>query len=132
MSNEYVLPSSRLTNETLGSVMMDWPLPDGRTVRVECVRVYCANCGVLHGLVPREGNTWDFWLCQQCYESHGAIANTYAMPDQEFWDKVSAEMQARFGRDLSAVETAWYEQQGQLGAALESLARESPYKVCNP
>ncbi len=122
------LPDSRLADRDFGTVMMDWPLPDGTTVRIECSPIYCANCGELQGHCPRWSTTWACYLCLPCLELHGAIAGTLAVPDQEFMDAVAYEMQARFGRQLTADELVVACEQGQLGSALEKLARESPYR----
>src|SRR5262245_40247221 len=99
-----ILPDSRMKNETVGSVMADWPMADGKTVRVECVKVYCGNCGKEYGFVPRENTTFAFWLCNQCFEKYGAVAGTFALPDEEFCQAVQHEMQERLGRDLSEQE----------------------------
>jgi hypothetical protein len=47
--------------------------------------IYCANCGHPGGRVPEENMTFAFWLCNNCYETHGAIAATMAVPDEIFW-----------------------------------------------
>lgn len=126
MVNELVLPDSRL-KDPKGTVLVDWPLPSGGTVRLEMEMVYCANCGVEFGYVPRENTTFAFWLCNQCFEVYGAVAGTYAEPDMEFNRRVEQEMQDRFGRTLTELELATLADQGRLPAALELLARESPY-----
>ncbi len=128
LSNTLVLPDSRLSQRPdLCTVMADWPMPDGSTVRVEMAPIYCANCGTLFGHVPLENCTFAFWLCRDCFAKWGEVAGTYAVPEDEFNQAVAAEMQDRFGRTLTHVELWQLEQQGQLGTALEKLARESPY-----
>ncbi|MDE2102482.1 MAG: hypothetical protein KGL39_34870, partial [Patescibacteria group bacterium] len=101
MSNAHILPDSRAHTGKQG-VMMDWQMPDGTTVRVEAVHVFCANCGKLYGLVPKENTVFTFWLCAPCFEKYGAIAGTFAQPDGEFMQSVVEEMTERFGRTLTA------------------------------
>ena len=121
-----VLPESRLIHDpTNGSVMADWVTPSGKTVRIECVRVYCANCGVHHGYVPRENTTWAFWLCQKCYEKYGVPASLMVQPDDEFWQNVHAEMIAQFGHVLSQAELERLAEV-DLGPLLSKLMKESP------
>jgi hypothetical protein len=108
--------------------MMDWPLSDGRSVRIEVEPTYCAHCGKQGPYVPRENTTWAFWLCQPCADTCGEIAGTYMMPDEEFNRKVEVEMLDRFGRVLTYNEAVCYESRGLLGRSLELLIKESPYK----
>ena len=124
-----VLPDSRLThNPTLGSVMVDWLMPDGTTVRVEVVPIHCANCGCDGGYVPLANTTFAFWLCQPCFETHGPPPGTVVSSDEAFRQKVAAEMQDRFGRPLSSEELGLKHEAGDLGRPLELLLRESPWK----
>ena len=116
-----------MRDRSFGSLSMDWPLPDGRFVRVEVIPVFCANCGTPYGYVPRDNTSWAFWLCTPCFETYGAVAGTLAMPDEEFNRKVEAEMVERFGRVLTPDEIACVVARGQLGRPLELLTKESPY-----
>ena len=125
-----VLPDSRLANPN-GAKMVDWPLADGRTVRLECVPVFCANCGAPYGYVPKDNTAWAFWLCQPCFDKYGVIANTMVASDDEFCQNLAFEMNERFGRELTAAELQSLQEQGQLGSAIEKLAKESPYPVFN-
>lgn len=127
--NTHVLPDSRLRDQTLGSQVVDWPLPGGKTVRCEAVRIYCANCGKLYGWVPKDNTAFAFWLCRKCFEAYGDCAGLCAVPDEEFAKAVVYEMRERFGRTLSEEEILYYGERGELGTALESLAKESPYPV---
>jgi hypothetical protein len=128
--NAHILPDSRLTHHpTFGSQMVDWPMPDGTTVRCECVMVYCANCGKEFGYVPKDNTSFAFWLCAKCFETHGAIAGTYAQPDDEFCKSVQEEMRKKFGRDLTGEELLALQECGKLGKALELLEKESPFPV---
>lgn len=127
------LPESRLArNPTLGSVVMDWPVPGGGTARLEAVPVYCANCGAPRGYVPKDTTAWAFYLCDDCYRTHGAVAGAMAMPDEAFWAAVHDEMARRFGKVLTDAELAVAAEAGELGKPLELLARESPYPGGKP
>ncbi len=126
MNNTHVLPDSRLANPT-GTVLVDWPLSDGSTVRIEVERVFCANCGKLFGFVPKENTVFTCWLCAKCFETYGLIAGTYAQPDDEFCQVVAAEMQERFGKTLTEAEIGLLKEDGRLGTALQLLEKESPY-----
>jgi hypothetical protein len=66
--------------------------------------IYCANCGADGGLVPEENMTFAFYLCDPCFEKHGAIAGTMAVPDQVFWKKVHEAMLEKYGRILTPLE----------------------------
>ncbi len=131
MTTPSTLPDSRLHDAGQSTVMVDWVLPSGGTVRIEVQPVYCASCGVLFGHVPKENTTFAFWLCCQCFEQYGAVVGTYAVPEEEFNQAVAHEMQERYGRHLSDWELFRELEQGRLGTSLELLARESPYKVAN-
>jgi hypothetical protein len=125
----HILPDCRLKDKK-GTLMVDWPLPGGGTVRIEVEPSFCANCGNPNPhYVPKDNTTFDFWLCNQCAEDYGEIAGTYMMPDEEFNRAVEAEMLDRFGRSLDVMEIAVAVDRGTLGTALELLAKESPYKV---
>lgn len=128
--NKLILPDSRLARRPdLGTFMADWPLPSGGTVRVEVQPVYCANCGKLWGHVPKDNTGFAFWLCARCFEGHGPLAGTYAVPEDAFNRALAHEMEERFGRHLSDGELAALAERGELGRAIELLARESPYPV---
>jgi hypothetical protein len=124
-----MLPDSRLQDRNLETVMADWPLVGGGTVRIEVSPVFCANCGKKYGFVPKENTAFTCWLCRDCYETYGAIAGTFAMPDDDFNQSVQAEMEERFGHALTLAELAYVIDRGQLGTALEKLEKESPYPV---
>lgn len=70
------------------------------------VPVYCANCGVDGGLVPEEGMTFVFYLCNRCAEIYGPIAGMMLMPDEVFFQKLKEEQQASYGRFLTEQELA--------------------------
>jgi hypothetical protein len=127
--NEHVLPDSRLRDRNLGTVMGDWLLPSGETVRIEASPVHCANCGLFLTYVPKDNTSSTFFLCRKCFERHGVVPGTHATPEDEFNRKLEAEMAERFGRTMTAEELVAAEQLGQLGSGLELLARESPYPV---
>lgn len=127
--NNHVLPDSRLRDQTLGSQMVDWPLPGGGTVRVEAVHIFCMNCGKLYGWVPKDNCAFTGWMCRKCHEAYGDAAGQFAMPDDEFARNVAAEMEAKFGRVLTDAEIVYFKGRGELGTALELLEKESPYPV---
>lgn len=127
--NVHLLPDSRLSNETFGSQMVDWELPGGGTVRLEAVQIFCGNCGKLFGYVPKDTCSFVSWLCGKCFEKFGAIAGTYAVPDDLFNQSVAYEMQERFGHSLNDEEILYYLERNELGTALEKLAKESPFPV---
>lgn len=94
---------------------------------MECVPVFCVNCGAEHGYVPLENTTFSFWLCQPCFDKYGAIAGTMVRPDHEFWEKVYQEMDAHYGHCLNEIELFMLQEQGW--GRLASLVKESPIKV---
>jgi len=128
--SDSILPSSRLqSNPTFDSRMVDWEdLATGRVVRIEMLKVYCANCGKPWAYVPST-QVFEFYLCRGCFEKYGGIVGTYAMPDDDFARKVAAEMDAAFGRQLTAQELAHLMERGELPKALGILDRESPYRA---
>ncbi|SRR6266566_1482486 len=126
------LPSSLLKSRPeFGSVMADWKMPDGTTVRCECAMVYCANCGCEFGYVPLENTNFAFWLCNQCYEVYGRVAGTYVMPDDEFNQSVSYELERKFGRILTEKEVIEAIAQDKLSPELKALEKDSPYRNYN-
>lgn len=125
-----ILPDSRLTRSDLGAVIMDWPLSNGRTIRLECIPCFCANCGCSGPYVPRDNTTFACWLCNKCVETHGEIVGTYLQPDHEFWAALDAEMVARFGRSATPIEIATLLDQGD--RTFEKLLKDSPIRLANP
>jgi hypothetical protein len=128
---ENILPDSRAQNVTFGSQMVDWPLPSGKTVRLEAVMVYCANCCKPFGYVPKENTTFACYICNQCFEKNGLIPGTFAQPDEQFCQDVAYECEQRFGHTPTEVEVFAAAEQGLLGTALEKLSKDSPYRVPN-
>lgn len=108
--------------------MVDWTA-FGKTVRIEMVPYYCANCGKKQGYVPKENTSFAMYLCKKCHETLGDIAGTYAMPDDEFCQNVANEMTEKFGRGLTDLELFALMEKGELGRELELLNKESPFKV---
>lgn len=123
-----VLPDSRLADPK-GTVMGDWPLPGGGTVRLELEPIYCFHCGLFAGYTPREVMSFVSYLCQQCADEHGEYAKQWTTSDDAFWKTVAAEMESRYGHVLSQAELEHEAEAGTLGRMLELLERESPYKV---
>ena len=77
-------------------------LPDSRTRVVRgltwhagwgcmTVPIYCAHCAKQGGFVPEETCTFAFWLCDDCFASHGTITGTFVTPDEAFWSKLAAD-----------------------------------------
>ncbi len=129
MSTPHQLPDSRLRqNPSLGTVMVDWELSDKSTVRLEAQPIYCANCGVEYGYVPRETTTFVFWLCGTCFRAYGHVAGTCAVPDEEFNRDLQEEMQRRYGRALSHEELTVQAEDNNLGPYLEALQRDSLFR----
>jgi hypothetical protein len=121
-----VLPDSRL-QDPKATVMVDWPMGDGTTIRLELEPIYCFNCGKPNGYVPRHVMSFVSWMCQPCSIEWGKLASAHTHADQAFWDKVESEMLARFGKALTQEELAQLADQNRLGRPLELLEKESPY-----
>ena len=68
------------------------------------VPVYCANCGADGGMVPGEGMTFLFYLCNKCAETYGQIAGTMVMPDEVFYERLKQEQLEQYGRYLTLEE----------------------------
>ena len=89
-----ILPDSR-AREARGPVQtpMGWMVP-----------IFCANCGREGGLVPEENCNFAFWLCTPCFQTHGELAGTMAIPDHAFFEQVKEEQLEKYGRILSPQE----------------------------
>jgi hypothetical protein len=122
------LPDSRLQNRDKNAVMGDWIFPSGRRERIQWEAVHCANCGVLGAYAPTS-QSFLFYLCGKCFRDSGPITGTMMVPDDVFNEAVAYEIRERFGHDLTLDELVNKERSGELGTALEKLARESPYTV---
>jgi hypothetical protein len=96
MSTPLVLPDSRLTTDPKKGAFFHLGL--------WWTKIYCANCGADCGGVPEENCDFAFWLCNNCAERHGAIADTYMMPDEVYWAKVSEFQLEKYGRHLTPQE----------------------------
>ena len=88
------------------------------------VPVYCANCGCDGGMVPAEGMTFLFYLCNSCAETYGQIAGTMVMPDEVFYDKLAQEQLQRYGRYLTMEE--WNQIAEDYSHPMWTLLREQP------
>jgi len=73
-----ILPSSRLQRPT-GALHRPggWWIP-----------IACANCGADGGFVPEDNASFAFYLCNNCADRWGPIANTYSEPDALFWERI--------------------------------------------
>jgi predicted RNA-binding Zn-ribbon protein involved in translation (DUF1610 family) len=65
---------------------------------------FCANCGKECGRCPEENMTFLFYLCPKCFETHGPITATMAVPDKIFFDRIAGEQQEAHGRALTHAE----------------------------
>lgn len=128
MSKIDILPDSRLRNPK-DCVIVDWPLMDGTTVRLELEPIFCFSCGKPNGYVPREIMSFVSWLCMPCSEKYGELASNWQASDGQFWQDVANEMKDRFGHVLDQRELCILAERGELGSALEKLEKESPYKL---
>jgi len=68
------------------------------------VPIYCASCGTPAGCVPEENMTFAFYLCNECFKTHGDSTLFMTMPDQVFWATVAEAQLEKYGRYLSAEE----------------------------
>jgi hypothetical protein len=68
------------------------------------VPIFCANCGRRGPDVSEENCTFAFWLCNPCFEAHGAETLGTVMPDEVFFEKVKQEQLEAFGRFLTEAE----------------------------
>ena len=127
--NAHLFPDSRLKDQSKLAQMVDWPMPDGTTRRVEAIPIFCANCGKALYMVPKDNTAFAFAQCRKCFEKFPPPEGYFAQPDDEFCRSVQYEMEQRFGRHLTELELAAAAEQGQLGKALELLEKESPYPV---
>ena len=55
-------------------------------------------------MIPSEGMTFLFYLCNFCAETHGKIAGTMMMPDEIFFEKLAQAQFERYNRYLTAEE----------------------------
>ena len=117
-----------MATQTLPNVLPDCRAKVARGAQrlggVNWVSVFCANCGNPGPLVPEENTNFAFYLCNACYETHGQIAGTMAMPDEVFFAKVKEAQIEKYGRELSAYETS--EALKNSDHILNKLARERP------
>lgn len=109
-------------------------LPDSRAKEAKNVTlfrgvnwrpIFCANCGADGGKVPEENCTFAFYLCDPCAVKWAPLANTLAVPDEVFWQKVKEAQLEKYGRELSAIELVESLKDGD--SILSKLARDGPY-----
>lgn len=131
------LPDSRLRSPK-GTKMVEWPLPckrapdgtlvDGGTVRIEVEMAYCFMCGIPYAWVPLENTVSVHALCNDCYQTHGAVPpGVYVATDEQFRQDVGHEIETRYGRTLTDVELYNEIRDHNLGPALEALLRDSVF-----
>lgn len=95
-----ILPDSRMK-----------PRAKGRIGLVQSDRgmqepVFCANCGTLGGWIPAENMTFAYYICRTCEPKCAPVEGTWVMPDEVFWAEVKAAQEEKYGRPLTAEETA--------------------------
>lgn len=125
MVNAHVLPESRALRP-VGAVMVRHEGPSGEELREEMVPLYCANCGKPCGYCSASIRAL-FYLCPPCFDDYGAIAGTYAVPEEAYNRDLAQEMADAYGRALSCEELAAEEAALRLPRAIELLGRASPY-----
>lgn len=119
------LPDSRLKDRSCETVVGDFQLPDGRSVRLEMSPLYCVGCGKLGAYCPKDNTIGVTYICRKCFEADSNAFAGCVVSDEQFARDVAYEMERRFGRSLTEIEVA--QNEGNLGAALEALVRDSPY-----
>lgn len=70
------------------------------------VPIFCASCGCDGGAVPQENMSFAFWLCNSCFDKHGASTLFMTTPDSVFWEEVKQAQLAKYGRFLTPEEVA--------------------------
>jgi hypothetical protein len=101
ITDDVIPPDSRLRDRSRHIVRGLFPLLG---VKINWIRIFCANCGKWHGYVPEENCDFVCWLCDDCADRWGTELATMLIPDQVFWQKVRYEQLERYGRLLSASE----------------------------
>lgn len=86
--------------------------------------VFCANCGGPGGMVPAEGMTFLFYLCNVCATTYGEIAGTMMMPDEVFFEKLAQAQMEYAGRYLTLEE--WGKVGEDASHPLWPLLRDQP------
>jgi len=89
-----ILPDSR-AKRTVGSKQINgtWWIP-----------IFCANCGAVGGFVSEVNMKLAFYLCDNCGEKWGTIANTWTEPDAVFFQRVTEAQLEKYSRLLGPVE----------------------------
>ena len=72
------------------------------------IKVFCANCGKEHGLVPEENRNFACFLCDPCADKWGPQYGYAVMPDEVFWETLKQEQLDKFGRLLTPQELDSY------------------------
>lgn len=96
-----------LPNSIPRNPRIDWSLSRGHH---RWLYIFCANCGadggrVLEQDIPNK-EEFAFYLCNSCAEKHGSIPGTYMVPDEVFFQKATEMQVEKYGRTLTAEETA--------------------------
>jgi len=88
------IPKERKIDTSISSHGMNW------------IYIFCANCGKDGGRVLENDYDFAFYLCEPCAENYGKIAGIYMEPDSIFWQKIVDAQVEKYGRTLTAQETA--------------------------
>lgn len=124
-----LLPDSRLKDRNKLTIMGDWPMPDGSTVRVELSPVFCVGCGKPYGYVPKDNTVGATYICDDCYREDEECFTGMVVSDEQFVRDVAHEMVAKYGRPLTDLEVYALLEQDKLSRELKALIKDSPYKV---
>jgi hypothetical protein len=93
-----VLPSS-VARHIKGSVMKNG---------VEWIPIFCANCGVDGGYVPKPSEHFAFFLCDEnqngCSSKWSPMVDHMVVPQEKFWEVARQEQLERYGREMTEVE----------------------------
>lgn len=111
-----ILPDSRTRERSKGRTGVKWH------AGMWWVPVYCASCGKPYGYVPEQNCDFACWLCNDCSDKHGAVANTYQMPDEVFWKKVEEAQLEHYSQLLGPEELLRILEEGN--SPLAKLMRE--------
>lgn len=101
MSQELLLPSS-VPKVSRNVTRFFWP----NFGWVNCIPIFCANCGDGGPFIPEATMDFAFYLCDDCYKTWGAIAGTFAVPDEVFWARIRDAQIEKYGRILDPNELA--------------------------
>lgn len=88
---EDLLPDSRLKDRRQFVATAAGPM----------IPTFCANCGRAGRLVYEQSCTFDFWLCNPCFDKCGHLTVGMVIPDVVFFEKMKQEQLDAHGRFLA-------------------------------